>query len=147
MKTVFDKTTRDELISRINTLDDNSTAQWGKMNIYQMVKHCTVWEEMTLSNKKRRRAPIGLLFGKIALRKVLKDDAPLARNTPTLPELRITENGDVSAEKAKWIGLIRQYEHFTSSGYVHPFFGRMTTEQIGQLAYKHTDHHLRQFNS
>lgn len=30
MKTVFDKTTRDELINRINTLNENSIAQWGQ---------------------------------------------------------------------------------------------------------------------
>ncbi len=30
MKTVFDKTTRDELINRIKTLDENSTAQVGQ---------------------------------------------------------------------------------------------------------------------
>jgi hypothetical protein len=45
MNSVFDKATRDELISRINTLNENSTAQWGKMNIYQMLKHCILWEE------------------------------------------------------------------------------------------------------
>ncbi len=31
MKTVFDKSTRDELIGRINLLNESSTAQWGKM--------------------------------------------------------------------------------------------------------------------
>jgi len=29
---------------------------------------------------------------------------------------------------------------------MHPFFGKMTKEQVGYLAYKHTDHHLWQFN-
>ena len=40
MKTIFDQSTRDHLISRINKLSEESTAQWGRMNIYQMVKHC-----------------------------------------------------------------------------------------------------------
>jgi len=147
MKTVFDKTTRDELIGRIGTLEENSTAQWGKMNVYQMIKHCALWEEMAMGRVRYKRAFVGRLFGRIALKKVLKDDAPLTRSTPTLPELRITETGDVLAEKAKWIELIREYEHFTDADFVHPFFGKMTKEQIGYLAYKHTDHHLRQFNS
>ena len=147
MKTIFDKATRDELIGRINTISENSTAQWGKMNVYQMLKHCTLWEEMTLGKTKYKRAFVGRLFGKIALKKVLKDDAPLTRSTPTLAELRITGTGDVAAEKSKWIGLIGEYEHFNDQGMMHPFFGKITKEQIGQLAYKHTDHHLRQFNS
>ncbi|MBS1532535.1 MAG: DinB family protein [Bacteroidetes bacterium] len=146
MKTVLDKATREELISRIGALTENSQAQWGKMNVGQMVKHCTLYEEMAIGKKKYKRAFIGRLFGKIALKKVLRDDAPLTRNTPTLPELRIKEAGDILAEKAKWIGLINEYEHLTDDGFVHPFFGKMTKEQIGYMAYKHTDHHLRQFN-
>jgi len=147
MKTIFDKTTRDELIVRINTLNENSTAQWGKMNISQMLKHCTLWEEWIASNKKHKQQFIGRLFGKMALKNVLKDDAPLRRNTPTLPELRIKDNGDVESEKKKWIALIEQNAHFSNPEFVHSFFGKMTKEQIGQMAYKHTDHHLRQFNS
>ena len=50
MKSIFDKETRDELIQRINTLDESSMALWGKMTIYQMVKHCRLWEEMTFGS-------------------------------------------------------------------------------------------------
>jgi hypothetical protein len=147
MKTIFDETTRAELISRINKLSEESAAQWGRMNIYQMVKHCRLWEEMMLGRKRYKRAFIGRLFGKMALKTVLKDESPLRRNTPTLPELRITENGAVSGERVKWIALIEEYGHYSSPDLVHPFFGRMTKEQIGYMVYKHIDHHLRQFNS
>ena len=148
MKTVFDKTTRDQLISRISTLSVDSTAQWGKMNIYQMLKHCTLWEEWIAGNKKYRRQFAGRLFGKMALKNILKDETPLRRNTPTFPAFKIKEtNGDVAAEKTKWISLIEGYAHFSNPGFVHTFFGKMTPEQIGYLAYKHADHHLRQFNS
>ncbi|MVN20518.1 DUF1569 domain-containing protein [Mucilaginibacter arboris] len=147
MKTIFDKTTRGELINRINTLNENSTAQWGKMNVYQMLKHCTRWEEMMLGNKKYKRAFIGRLFGKMALKNVLKDEKPLRRNTPTIPELKISGNGNVLAQKAEWVARIDEYEHFSNLDFVHPFFGKMTKEQIGHMVYKHIDHHLRQFNS
>jgi len=147
MKTIFDKATREELISRIGTVNENSTAQWGKMNTYQMLKHCSLFEEMALGKIKYKRVFVGRLFGKMALKKVLKDDAPLTRNTPTLAELRIKGNGDVSTEKTRWIGLLGEYEHFNNPDFIHPFFGKITKEQIGQLAYKHADHHLRQFNS
>src|SRR5688572_6336559 len=148
MKTIFDKKTREELINRINTLNENSTAQWGKMSIYQMVKHCRLWEEMTLGKKECKRVFIGRLFGKIALRLALKDDSPMPRNAPTSLELKVKESmGDVAAEKMKWIALFEEYAHFSNADFVHPFFGKMTREQIGYHAYKHTDHHLRQFNS
>ncbi len=145
MKTVFDKTTKDELINRVNSLNDRSTSLWGKMNIYQMVKHCTLWEEMMQGKRKYKQAFIGRVFGKMALKNVLKDDAPLKRSTPTLPELKITGSGDVAVEKAKWISKIEGYGDFSNTSFVHPFFGRMTQEQIGYVVYKHIDHHLRQF--
>lgn len=148
MKTIFDRSIRDELINRINTLDKNSKAQWGKMNVYQMLRHCALWDEMILRNKKYKRQFIGLLLGKMLLRNELKD-VPMRRNNPTIPELKIKEiNGDLEAEKSKWISLINEYSHYSFSDYsfVHPFFGKMTKQQIGYHAYKHTDHHLRQFN-
>jgi hypothetical protein len=148
MKTVFDKTTRDELISRIDTINETSKNEWGKMNVYQALKHCTLWDEWIQSNKNNKQAFIGRLFGSMALKKILKDEGPLARNTPTFSEFKVKEiSGDIASEKKKWIALINEYAHFSTPGFVHSFFGKMTKEQVGQLAYKHADHHLRQFNS
>lgn len=148
MKTIFDNPTRDELIHRINTLNENSTAQWGTMNMYQMLKHCSLSEEMYLGKKTYNRVFMGRLFGQMALKNVLKDERPLMRNAKTPPELRIKEtNGDFTSEREKWIGLIEEYKYFSKPDIVHWFFGTMTKEQIGIFAYKHTDHHLRQFNS
>ncbi len=149
MNTIFEKSTRDKLISRINALNENSTAQWGKMNVYQMLRHCTLWDEMILRNKKYKRAFIGLVLGKIFLKKEMRDDSPMRQNNPTIPELTIKEtNGNIESEKRKWISLIGEYSAYSFPDYsfVHPFFGKMTKEQIGYHAYKHTDHHLRQFN-
>lgn len=147
MKSVFDNEIRAELIRRIGSLHENSTAQWGKMTVYQMLKHCTLWEDMISGKIRFRRAFIGYIFGRMALRGILKDDAPLRRSTPTIPELIVKEtHGDVEAEKLKWTGMLEAYAHFSDPGFIHPFFGKMTREQIGRLVYKHTDHHLRQFN-
>ncbi len=148
MKTVFDKVTRDELIGRINTLNENSKARWGAMNVRQMVKHCTLWEEMAHGKTKSKRVLLGYLFGKIALKSMIGDDRPVKRNMPTLPQLRVhEETGDLSAAKKKWISFIKEYESFPNEGFVHPFMGKITREQAGYLAYKHADHHLRQFGS
>ena len=49
-----------------------------------------------------KRAFIGLLFGKIGLNNLLKDETPIQQNSPTSPEFNIREmSGDISAEKAK----------------------------------------------
>lgn len=146
MKSIYDKTVREELISRIHQLPENSHARWGKMTLYQMLKHCSLWEEMALGKKRYKQVFIGRIFGKLGLKRVLKDEAPLAKNSPTIPDLVIRENGDTLAQKARWIALIREHEHFSIDDFIHPFFGKMTKEQIGYMAYKHADHHLRQFN-
>jgi hypothetical protein len=148
MKSVFEKSTRDELISRINSINENSAAQWGKMNTYQMLKHCTLCEEMYLGKQKYKRSFIGRLFGRIGLRNLLKDETPLKPNSPTSAEFKIKENnGNVVAEKMKWISLIGEYAAYSNENFEHWFFGKMTRDQVGFFVYKHADHHLRQFNS
>jgi hypothetical protein len=144
MKTIFDKTTRDEIISRINSLNENSTPQWGKMNVSQMMKHCTQWDEMALGKKRYKQSFLGKLFGKRALKDMMKDE-PMKKNLPTVPSFIIKENTDVAEEKKKWIKLLDEYQHFSNENFIHPFFGAMTKEQTGHVVYKHIDHHLRQF--
>ena len=146
MKTVLDKSAREELISRIKTLNENCTAGWGKMTVYQMMKHCSLWEDMVLANKPYPRLFIGRIFGKMALKSVLKDDSPLRRNTPSISELKVSGKGDVPTQKSEWIAKIEHYAQVSDLHFIHPFFGKMTKEQIGYMAYKHADHHLRQFN-
>lgn len=147
MKSIFDKKIRNEVITRINLLNENNSAQWGKMNLYQMLKHCTLWEEMIQGKKQYKRMFIGHLFGKMALKKVLKDLTPLRHSTPTLPELIIKEkDGNIVTQKLEWISRIEEYANFSNKDFIHVFFGRMTEEQIGYFVYKHIDHHLRQFN-
>ena len=144
MKSLFESSTRQELMERINSLNANSTSSWGKMNLAQMLKHCTLWDEMALGKKKYKQSLLGRLFGKWALKNMMKDE-PMKKNLPTVPSFIIREVADVAAEKNKWIQLVSEYEYFNNDGFIHPFFGSMTKENTGFMAYKHADHHLRQF--
>jgi hypothetical protein len=145
MKSILDQTTREELKSRIGSLNENSRAQWGKMTVAQMMRHCTRWDEMALGKTKYKQSFIGKLFGKGALRDMLKDK-PVKKNLPTVPSFKIKEQVDAAAEKKKWLRLVDEYAQLSGEGFMHPFFGMMTKEQTGYLVYKHADHHLRQFN-
>lgn len=145
MKSILDEETRIEIINRIESLNEECFALWGKMNVGQMVKHCTLCEELYLGKMKLKRVFLGRIFGKMALHKLLSDDRPIGKNSPTDPILRVAGNiDDLEAQKQKWIALIKEYETNDTPS-IHPFFGKMTREQLGQLAYKHHDHHLRQF--
>jgi hypothetical protein len=90
---------------------------------------------------------LGFLFGKMVLKRMINNDKPFDRNIPTSDQFKIQEtSGDIESEKKKWIALIHDYENYSNPAFIHDFFGKMTKEQIGRLAYKHTDHHSRQFN-
>ncbi|MCK0145300.1 DUF1569 domain-containing protein [Arenibacter sp. F26102] len=147
MKTIFDRNTIDELVQRIKSLQVNADAQWGKMDAYQMLKHCTMSEEMFQGKKQYKRLFIGRLFGSMALKGILKNENTMKPNQPTHPEMKIKGTGNFENEKTKWIELLRSYSTFLNPNFVHPFFGKMTKEQIGNYVYKHTDHHLRQFGN
>jgi len=120
-------------------------AKWGKMNVGQMVKHCALCEELYLGKVKVKRVLIGRIFGRLALKKVVNNDKPLGKNSPTAAILIVSEEiEDIESQKQKWISLLKEYETYNGH-FVHPFFGKMTKEELGRLAYKHCDHHLRQF--
>jgi hypothetical protein len=148
MKSVYDASTREELVTRINSLTQQSNAKWGKMNVFQMLKHGTLHEEMVLGKIKIKRVLIGRLFGRLVLKNLLKDDRPFGKNSPTSPILKTThEGGDTEQQKKEWINRLEQFANFNNPNFTHPFFGPMTKEQIGYFVYKHTDHHLRQFGA
>ena len=150
MPTVFDPSTRAALIRRIQAVEETSTARWGRMTVYQMLRHCTLWEAWIQGRPPRtyKQAFIGRVFGGMALKRLTRDDRPLARNVPTSREFRTSETtGDVAAERRKWAALVEAYAQYSNPDFIHDFFGRMTREQVGQLAYKHSDHHLRQFGA
>ena len=148
MKSVLLASERNELISRIKTLTENSKPQWGKMNVQQMLKHCVLCEKLYLGDLKVKRSFLGRIVGQLAIKNILKDDSPLKKNAPTNTVFKIIDtDGDVELEKQKWINLIEKYEGYSREEYIHWFFGKMSKQQVGQFAYKHADHHLRQFNS
>ncbi len=149
MKTIFDEDTREELIQRISSLNEQSMRQWGKMSMYQVLKHCTVWDEWIQGKGtyKYTQSFLGLIFGKLALKSTVNNDRPMKKNMPA-GDLKVKETtGDVEAQKKKWIASISDYQNFSNPGFVHDFFGRMSKEEIGIFVYKHADHHLRQFSS
>ena len=147
MKSVLDASARQELIGRISLLNENSRAQWGQMNVYQMLKHCVLCEELYLGKRTEKRVFMGRIFGKIGLRNILREDKPFPRSAPTSAAFKVVEQtGDLELEKQRWTALLEQYGNY-STDFTHWFFGKMTSEQVGQFVYKHDDHHLRQFNA
>lgn len=149
MKTIFDAAAREELMKRIDTLSPQNTPLWGKMDINRMIKHCTLWNDWVLgrSHQEYKQVFLGKLFGKMALKSIVKNDKPLGKNAPAGVFAVKEASGDIELQKKIWLEQIAAYEQFSNPGFIHDFFGKMKTEEIGIFVYKHMDHHLRQFNA
>lgn len=147
MKSIFDKSVREEIINRVNLLTGQNKPHWGKMTVAQMVKHCAICEDYYYGNVEVKRSLFGRLVGKTAIKSILKDEASgMQKNAPTAEHFKVTDvNLDFETERANWKRLIERYETFGKESFAHWFFGKMTKEQLGQFIYKHCDHHLRQF--
>ncbi len=148
MKSLLNHPTRQELIQRIHSLTPQHNAQWGKMNVHQMIEHCTKCDDMYHGQLYIKRVLIGRLLGPIFKKKILKKDLPFGKGSPTAQVLMIAEpGGDIDLQKKQWLERIERYGNYTSEQFVHPFFGPMTKQEVCVFAYKHADHHLRQFGA
>jgi Protein of unknown function (DUF1569) len=148
IKSILDKTLQEAIIQRVQKLEPNFKPAWGTMTAFQMVKHCRLFEEWILGIGEwdysiSRSTPTQAAE---ALADISSGDTPLMRFAPSSEILIVNEQeGDFDLELTLWIDHLKRYENYSNPSFVHDFFGKMTAEQIGILAFKHSDHHLRQF--
>ena len=72
---------------------------------------------------------------------------PMPKNVPTAKELTLRAPAEWGAEHARLREALARFrdQRARADWPLHPIFGRMSARAYGVLAYKHTDHHLRQF--
>jgi hypothetical protein len=148
MKNLFEAASVIEIKERVANLTPESRRQWGTMNAAQAVAHLTAGMELALGDRKPPRMLIGRLIGGIIKPKVLGDDAPMRRNSPTVSGLVVLDERDLEKERERLLAVIDRFAEAGPAGctaYPHSFFGRLTPEEWAVLVYKHLDHHLRQF--
>ena len=148
LKNLFDPALAAELKTRLATLRADSPRQWGSMTPSQAVAHCARAMELPSGDRRPPRLMIGRLLGWVIKPLALGDDAPMRRNSPTVPGMIVDDPADLDAERARLASLI---DRFVAGGpqacttHPHSFFGKMTPDEWAVLMYKHVDHHLRQF--
>ncbi|HXE36807.1 MAG TPA: DUF1569 domain-containing protein [Verrucomicrobiae bacterium] len=148
MKNLFETGRVEEVKGRIAQLRPDSERQWGKMNSGQALEHCSRGIETALGDKTPPRVLVGRLLGWIVKPKVIGNDEPLRRNSPTMKALVVQDERDLGTERMRLYGLIDRFAAAGPAGcttHPHAFFGRLTPEEWAILMYKHLDHHLRQF--
>ncbi|HEX2787024.1 MAG TPA: DUF1569 domain-containing protein [Ignavibacteria bacterium] len=149
MKSLYNSADNQEVIDRINKLSPESKAQWGKMNVSQMLAHADITMKSALGEIKGKRTLMGKLFGNMVKKKITSDDTPFKQGLPTDKAFVMTGNEkNFEAEKKNLIASVEKIGRVGANGVSkdpHPFFGEMTPQQWDVLIWKHLDHHLRQF--
>ncbi len=147
MNSLFSKEHTEELVGRIQQLTPEHQALWGKMNVGQMLAHCSATMEVVRDQKQIKRIFIGYLLGGL-MKKHFYNDAPVKKNGPTHPSFVHTDTHELEAEKERLIQHLRAFQEGGAAKCTkqpHAFFGKLTEEQWAMGMYKHTAHHLEQF--
>jgi hypothetical protein len=148
MKNIFDRTVNDEIIERIHALTHESQPLWGKMNVAQMLAHCSVTYDGIYEDK---LPPIGgfkKFILKLLIKKYIVSETPYKKNSRTAPEFIIVDKRDFELEKERLVNYITKTQslgeaHF--DGKESRSLGKLSINEWNNLFYKHLDHHLKQF--
>ncbi|NNE02684.1 MAG: DUF1569 domain-containing protein [Eudoraea sp.] len=145
MKSLLETEVFEEILERIDALEEKSEGNWGKMSVGQMVWHCQYPLKLAIENKDHSKK--GNFLIKLFFKKSLYNDKPWRKNLPTSPIMKTKEDKDLESERIILKSLVTNFhaQKDRTEWHPHPIFGTFTPEQWGQLEYKHIDHHLRQF--
>lgn len=147
MPSFFDPAVSADLRRRIEGLGPESIARWGRMNVAQMMAHCSVGLKLPLGEIPVRTS-WKTFIGRLIKKRVL-GDKPWGQGVPTDPAFVVNEPKGFTEERGRLLALFDQLAQGPGAirNRLHPFFGELSDEEWGQLTTKHLDHHLRQFGA
>lgn len=148
-KNILQPAVKKELVGRIGLLRPNIQRQWGKMNVNQMLLHCTDGIKVAYGDVKVTPKKTGWFHNKMVRYFILYTNVATPKETtPTYPELNMVEQGinpgNFTELKSNLIDAVNTFSYKDTLP-VHPFLGKFTTENWGRMMYTHIDHHLQQF--
>ncbi len=147
MESLFSEEAYQSILKRLQNLENSSSANWGKMNVSQMLVHCQFPLQVAMQEIELDRPNIfkRLLFS--AFKSSLYNDKPWKNGLPTTPSFIVSDDKEFQLEKINLEQKITQFHNQKEKTEwpAHPMFGKFTREQWGQMQFKHLDHHLKQF--
>ena len=144
-KTLWNPDSRKELMARLDRLEPDARARWGKMNAPQRVSHVISW--MLMANGDLATAPRKRILRLTPVKQLAIYWLPFPKGVPTAQELLERAPQEWSGERDVLRRLIENFEtdHRNREWPEHPAFGFLTSGAWGVLGYRHTDHHFTQF--
>lgn len=145
-RTLLDAEWRADVNARVAQLGPASAPLWGRFTSAGMLAHCV--DAFRIAMGELSCAPIRVPLGHTRLvRWLVLRIMPFPKNAPTAPEMiqRVPRAFDV--ERAELLSLVARFAPGAGPPQwsPHPLFGALSDAEWSELAYKHLDHHLRQF--
>ncbi|WP_373493013.1 DUF1569 domain-containing protein [Aquiflexum sp.] len=149
MKTILNEADYAAIRKRIMGLSATSPRQWGKMNLQQMLVHCTAQLKLALGEITSK--PQGLFLMRTGLGKwLIFSNLPWPKGAMTPKEMNVATNDflltDIELEKVDLLNYLEKVKR-QDQLFPHPFFGNLNRNEWSRMIYKHLDHHLKQFGS
>lgn len=142
MKNLYDGAVKAEVLERLSLLTADTPRLWGTMDVAQMMAHCSTQLQMGLGEVKSN-----LMYNSV-VRWLAKETFGLrlswSKNLPTAREMVKTDPCRFGQERVNLIATINRF-YEAHEWHPHPIFGNMNKTEWGIVAYKHLNHHLRQF--
>ena len=146
-KNLLNKTASDSIIARAETLKVDNAPVWGEMNATEMLLHCNLCNKQILEegrgNKKTTLKQFLLRILALYIAPSFKKGIASEKRNDTKG---LIDSSCFDAQKKEFIHIIKQFPYNNQPlTLTHPAFGNISTTKWGIAAYKHMDHHLRQF--
>ncbi len=148
MPTLRNETDRTKLIERLNKLSGDEAPLWGKMTAEQMMSHLVQGGELPFEPSVPDRSTFmsrtfikPLILHVLPMPKEVKVSAEMDQQADGRKPLGFDTDRSLLIESMKKLGEL-SVDHKCLD---HPFFGKMSAKDWANIAYKHIDHHLKQF--
>ena len=137
----------EEFCARVARLREDQPARWGRMSAGQMVRH--LLDSFQAVSGERYVSPKMNWFSRYVMRwGALHTPIPWPKGVPTRPEIAQdhlgSTPGEWSSDVAALAERLRTFPRQTRFD-SHPIFGEMELAEWRIWAYRHCDHHFRQF--
>ncbi len=136
------------IVNRIDALAASSTRRWGTMTVEAMLAH--VSDQLRFATRELKPAgPRGpLTWPPVQWLGIVVVPWPRGR-IATSNELLQTSLRPFDESRAELLRLLERFGTEAARGELgpHPMFGHLSKPLWGRLAWRHLDHHLRQFGA
>src|SRR5512133_1269044 len=127
MENLFEQETGREAISRIDKLQPTSQRQWGKMDVAQMMAHCSITLDIASGRLNLPRIFLGRLIAPF-FKSIYTNEKPFKKNGPTGKELLVAGQRDFVREREQLKVKVRKFSEggeALCTRHPHPFFGSL----------------------